>query len=94
LFDKEGQPVLAGWNRKILYHFSDTDEYWAMLVVDGRPEQPALGEIEDADIRITVSTETFVGLMNGTINGLKAVTTGKVKVKAAMSDMRKMQVFM
>ncbi len=93
MIDENGEPVLAGWTRKILYCFSDTDEYWYMQVVDGRPQPPVQEEIDDPGIRLTMSTETFIGLMNGTINGMLAMTTGKVKIKASMADMRKMKVF-
>lgn len=94
LINERGEPVLQGWDREILYCFSDTDEYWCMRVVDGRPEQPVQKESDDADIRITMATETFVGLMDGTLSGLKAMTTGKVRVRASMADMRKLQAFM
>ena len=92
MIDEEGKPV--GWHRKVLYHFSDTDEYWYMQVIDGHPQKLVQEKIDDPDVRITISTETFIGLMNGTINGMRAFTSGKVKVKASMSDMRKLQVFM
>ncbi|RLC75744.1 MAG: hypothetical protein DRJ03_25185, partial [Chloroflexi bacterium] len=89
MIGENGAPVLEGWNRKVLYHFSDTDEYWYMQVVDGHPQQPVQGEIDDPDVKIKMSSETFVGLMNGTINGMRAFTSGKVKVKASMADVRK-----
>jgi putative sterol carrier protein len=90
----DGTPVLPGWDRKIQYYFPDVEEYWAMVVEDGYPLPVTCEELDDPDIRLTMSTETFVGLMDKTINGLVAMTTGKVKVKASMADMRKMQVFM
>ncbi|HOT92692.1 MAG TPA: SCP2 sterol-binding domain-containing protein [Anaerolineae bacterium] len=90
----DGTPVLPGWDRKIQYHFTDIDEYWAMVVEDGRPQPVTREELDDPDIRLTMSAETFVGLMDKTLSGLVAMTTGKVKVKASMADMRKMQVFM
>ncbi len=94
MMDAEGAPVLPGWDRKIQYYFTDVDEYWAMEVEDGHPLPVRRAELDDADIRLTMSTETFIGLMNKTINGLVAMTSGKVKVKASMADMRKMQIFM
>ncbi len=93
---ENGDPVIENWNRKILYHFSDTDEYWLMTVTDGRPDPPTQqpDEVDEADIRLTMTTETFIGLMNGTVNGTQAFVGGRVKVKASMADMGKMQVFM
>ena len=91
---EDGAPVLPGWDRKIQYYFPDVEEYWAMVVEDGHPLPLTRAELDDPDIRLTMSVETFVGLMDKTISGLVAMTTGKVKVKASMADMRKMQVFM
>ena len=93
---ENGEPVVENWNRQILYHFSDTDEYWLMKVVEGRPEPPVQqpDEVDEIDIRLTMTTETFIGLMNGTLNGLQTFIGGKIKVKASMADMGKMQVFM
>jgi len=94
MIGEDGKPVLTGWNRQVLYYFSDIDEYWYMQVVDGYPQSPVQEEIEDADVKIKMTSEIFVGLMNGTVNGMRAFTSGKVKVKASMADVRKLQVFM
>ncbi len=94
MLDEDGKPRLEGWTRTILYWFPDVDEYWTMEVVDGYPQPPVQGACDDPDIQITMSTDTFVGLMDRTINGMMAVATGKVKVRASMGDTRKMGVFM
>jgi len=93
MLDAQGEPRIKGWNRTIQYYFPDVDEYWQMRIVDGRPEVPTPGESDDPDIRLTMSTATFIGLMNGTVNGMAAFATGKVKVKAAMADMGQMGIF-
>jgi hypothetical protein len=95
MLDANGEPVVKGWNRQILYYFPDVEEYWLMQVVEGMPEPPAQqpDEVDGADIRLTMAAETFIGLMNGTVNSTQAFITGKVKVKASMADMGKMQVF-
>jgi hypothetical protein len=92
---ENGEPVIENWNRQILYCFSDRDEYWLMKVVNGRPGLPVQqpDEVDEVDIRLTMTTETFIGLMNGTINGMQAFVGGRIKVKASMADMGKMQVF-
>ncbi len=94
MIDAHGAPVLPGWDRTIQYYFPDMEEYWAMVIEDGHPLPVMREELDDPDIRLTMSAETFIGLMNKTLSGLVAMTTGKVKVKASMADMRKMQVFM
>ncbi|MBN1483930.1 MAG: SCP2 sterol-binding domain-containing protein [Chloroflexia bacterium] len=94
LLDDEGQPVLPGWDRCILYYFSDLDQYWTMQVAGGVPEPAVQAEPDEADIRITTTSKTFIGLMEGSVNPMMAVAGGKVRVKASIADMRQMQVFM
>ena len=94
MIDDNGDPVLLGWNRKIMYYFSDIDEYWTMVVEEGVPEEPVQEEIFDPDIRIRTTAELFIKLMRGEMSGLRAMTTGKVKIKASMADMKDLKVFM
>ena len=93
MLDAQGEPKIAGWNRTIQYYFSDLDTYWSMRVVDGRPEPPVEQEADDPDVRLTMSAATFIGLMAGTVNGMAAFATGKIKIKAAMADMGQLGVF-
>ena len=80
-----------GWTRTILYNFIDTDDFFSFEVVDGAPGPIVEGEIESPDIRIRMSSETMLKLIRGQLNGMVAFTTGKVKVKASMSDFSKLQ---
>lgn len=95
MINEAGEPVLPGWTRQIQFYFPDLDEYWLLQVVDGVPQGvERLDEEQDAEVRISMSSDTFVKLMNRTLSGFVAMTRGLVKVKASMADMRKMQVFM
>ena len=95
MFDQNGEPVVKGWNKRILYYFTDVNEYWLVKVVVGKPEPPAQqpGNLDEVDVRLTMSTDTFAGVVNGEIPGLQAFTTGKVRVKASLSDLSKLQTF-
>jgi len=92
LLDKNGDPIFKGWNKQIAYCFSDTDESWLLRVVDGRPEPLVQQEVEEPDVRFTMTTDMMVGLMNGSINGIKAFLSGQVKVKASMADIAMLQI--
>ncbi|MFX1537597.1 MAG: SCP2 sterol-binding domain-containing protein [Promethearchaeota archaeon] len=91
VLDEKNAKLFKNWTRTILYFFPDTNEYFSIKVVDGKPEELIEGEIEDFDIRFEMATDTLVGIMNGTIHGLKAFSTGKVKLKASMRDIMKLQ---
>ncbi len=73
------------------YHFTDTDEKWYIKLVDGKTDEPVKGEVEKAEISYKMSTETFLEVMRSKISGLKAYSSGKLKVKASMPDLMKLQ---
>ncbi len=95
MLKSDGTPVLPDWTRQIVFHFPDVAQYWLLEVVNGQPQ--ALTMVEEApetEVQITMSSDTFVKLMDKTLSGFVAMTRGLVKVKASMGDMRRMQVFM
>lgn len=95
MINEAGEPVLPGWTRQIQFYFPDLEQYWLLRVDGGIPQGvERLDEEQDAEVRISMSSDTFVKLMNRTLSGFVAMTRGLVKVKASMADMRKMQVFM
>lgn len=94
MIDDQGNPVLKGWDRKIQFYFPDLNEFWMLTVVDGRPQLIEQEEDDETEVRLSMSSETFISLMDRTLSGFVAMTRGLVKIKATMGDMRKMQVFM
>ncbi|MBD3192385.1 MAG: hypothetical protein GF308_17230 [Candidatus Heimdallarchaeota archaeon] len=87
----ENADTFGGWSRSILYHFTDTDDFLHFKVNDGKPGPVEEGEIEDPDIRIKMATDTMIKLIRGKIKGMVAFMSGKVKVKASMSDFSRLQ---
>ncbi|NHJ47221.1 MAG: hypothetical protein FK733_05480 [Asgard group archaeon] len=94
LLTEENQKDLKGWTRVVQFHFKDIDEYWHFEVNDGVPGPLVNEEADDADIRIKMDEDVFLGIMAGEINRMKAFTSGKVKVKAALKDISKLTKFM
>jgi putative sterol carrier protein len=81
-----------GWSdRVMLYHFTDTDEYYHIRFQDGVPLPAAKGRVEKADVFYEMSTATFRAMSRKELSGLKAYAQGKVKVRAAMPDLLKLQ---
>jgi putative sterol carrier protein len=94
LLSEENQKELKGWDRIVQFHFKDIDEFWHFQVVDGVPGPLVNEESDDADIRIKMDEDTFLGVMNGTIKRMAAFTSGKIKVKASLKDISKLTKFM
>jgi putative sterol carrier protein len=64
------------------------------LIIDGRtaPTKIAVSD-DDADCTMICSAETFVGLLDGSVNGMKAYMSGKLKISGKDSladDMEKL----
>ncbi len=91
LLTEEAKKEFQGWTRIIQYHFKDTDEFWHFEVIDGTPRELVNAESEDAEVKFTMTEDTLLGLISGKINGMVAFTTGKVKVKASLKDISKLQ---
>ncbi len=95
MLNADGTPVLPDWTRQIQFHFPDVQQYWLLDVVNGLPQHLVQQDEEaEADVRISMSSDTFVKLMERSLSGFVAMTRGLIKIKASMADMRRMQVFM
>jgi hypothetical protein len=82
-----------GWNKTMQYHFTDTNEYWVMRLVNGAP-QPAekvQGPVEKPEIQYEMDTETLRAMNSGELSGMAAFQQKKLKLKASMPDMMKLQ---
>jgi putative sterol carrier protein len=80
------------WSGKVMqYHFTDTDEYYHIRFQDGLPLAAVKGKPEKADVSYEMSSEIFKAMSRKEITGLKAYAQGKVKVKASMPDLLKLQ---
>jgi ferredoxin/DNA-binding MarR family transcriptional regulator len=87
----ELQKVFRKWNKTMLYDFTDLRESWHFEIVKGVPGPLKKGSIEKPDIHYILSSNVLIGLSRGTIDGFKAFRTQKVKVKAPVLDLIKLQ---
>ena len=80
------------WSGKIMqYHFTDSGDYYHIRFADGLPQPAVRGKPEKADVTYEMSTQVFLAMSRKEISGLKAYAMGKVKVRAAMPDLLKLQ---
>jgi len=80
------------WSGKVMqYHFTDTGAYYHIRFQDGLPQPAVKGKPEKADVTYEMSSQTFLAMSRKEISGLKAYAQGKVKVRASMPDLLKLQ---
>ncbi len=81
-----------GWSGKVMqYLFTDTGQYYHIRFQDGLPLPAAKGKPDKADVTYEMSSATFLAMSRKELSGLKAYALGKVKVRAAMPDLLKLQ---
>ena len=82
-----------GWNKTMQYHFTDSGEYWIIRMVNGEP-QPAQkidAPLEKPEIQYEMETETLRDMNSGKLSGMEAFQQKKLRLKASMTDMMKLQ---
>lgn len=81
----------AGWNKTMQYYFPDRDEFYQVDFVNGETKPCAEGKAETADISYEMDTDTFIAIAQKKLTGMKAYQQKKVKLKASLPDMLKLQ---
>ena len=80
-----------GWNKTLQYYFTDINEYFVIELIDGEPQPVKKMKLENPDIMYTMDTDTFLKLNRGEISGFKAYQQKKLKIKATMAEIMKLQ---
>lgn len=93
--EKYSNPKVArhfkGWNKTLQYHFTDIDEYYVIELIDGVPQPLEEKKLDNPTIMYSMSVETFVALNKGEVSGFKLYQQKKLKIKATMPEMLKLQ---
>ena len=79
------------WNKTMQYYFPDKNEHWNIELKNGVPEEIQKGEVPNPAIRYEMDSDTFLAITRKEITGMKAYQQKKVKVKAKMADLMKLQ---
>ena len=91
---EKNQKKFKKWNKTMAWEFTDLEKTYHSILTEGMPADPIEGEPENSDVKIIVDSETWIGIMDGSISGMKAYTAKKLKVKGKMSDLMKLQKIM
>jgi putative sterol carrier protein len=77
---------LAGKDRVIQLALTDGHGYW-FHVLDGRLAEVQHGMHPKPDAVVTVSKHDLLAIFNGELKAMHAYLTGRVRVKASLSDL-------
>ena len=89
--DKRVARHFKGWNKTLQYYFTDTDEYFTIELIDGKPQPIEKKKLENPNIMYSMDTDTFLKLNSGEISGFKAYQQKKLRIKATMAEIMKLQ---
>ena len=82
------------WNKTLAMTFTDLEKTYLSTITLGVPSEPELVTIDKADVWIRIDSPTWIGIMDGNISGMKAYTSGALKIKGSMTDLLKLQKLM
>jgi len=88
------QAALKGFTKTLQFNFTDTNDSWLILAVDGTSATLTQEAVEKPDILVTITTDVLSGIMDKKINGTTAYMQRKIQVKGAMEDLMKLQKLM
>ncbi|HYU57752.1 MAG TPA: SCP2 sterol-binding domain-containing protein [Actinomycetota bacterium] len=72
-------------------HVTDLDAHWWTEMSDGRFSALAPGQPDGADIRIAMTSDDLVDLVDGRANLFSKVVAGHVRVDASLSDLLRLR---
>jgi putative sterol carrier protein len=84
----------TGFSRTFEYVFKDLGISFHIVIKNGIPGELQNTAAEKPDIQLTMDSQMFIEIMDGRTNGMKAYTSGKLKIKGSVTDMIKLQKLM
>lgn len=73
--------------RTLSLHITDLDVWYTTELAEGLLSPLVEEKPDGADIRITAKSDDLIGMIEGGVNLLAAVTSGRVRIKASFSDL-------
>ncbi|MHA1721661.1 MAG: SCP2 sterol-binding domain-containing protein [Candidatus Baldrarchaeia archaeon] len=89
--DPEVVKSLEGFTKTVLFEFNDLSTSYVLRIENGQLKELNEETVENPDVKITMSSETFVNIINKKTNPIKEYTLGKIKTKGSMTDLLKLR---
>ena len=81
----------SDWNANIQFNFSGDDaENWYVTIAEGNCSVAA-GDHENPSATINTASDTWIGMISGTVNPMQAFMSGQIKITGNMADVMKLQ---
>ena len=76
-----------GYNKKVVFHFTDTDEKWTVWLRQGVTEiQPFA--LDNPDITVTATENHWKEISAGVRSPLTAIASGKLSIEGGLGEFR------
>lgn len=82
---------LEGFTKTILFEFNDLGTSYVLRIENGQLKGLAEESVESPDVKIIMSSDTFLNILNKKTNPIKEYTLGKIKTKGSMTDLLKLR---
>ncbi|BFM15007.1 SCP2 sterol-binding domain-containing protein [Maricurvus nonylphenolicus] len=79
----------AGMDEVFQYHFKGDESFY--IVIKDNEHEIVKGEHAEPSVTFTTSVATFIGVADGSINGMAAFVTGKLRFKGNKTLAQKME---
>lgn len=89
--EEKNLKLFSGWNKTMQYFFPDTGRYYHFVLADGRPGPLIEDQAAHPEIEYRMDTDTFAAIAAKALDPVTAWKQGKVKLKAILPDMLKLQ---
>jgi putative sterol carrier protein len=83
----------VGRNLTMAYEFPDLETFFYTNFLEGKVEA-GLGELEDADIYLTMDSDIFDGMFTGSVNAAKAAMKGDLAFSGNVAAAMRLQSLM
>jgi putative sterol carrier protein len=91
LGDADVQERVGAHSRSVQFDCTDLEASFAVESEGGGVVSLREASLEAPDIRVTCESDTLVGIAEGRIDAMSAFMSGQLQVKAAFTDLMKLQ---
>jgi putative sterol carrier protein len=89
--DSEGSGSKPGFDRSVTCTIRDLGVVFGGRLADGQLRDIALTQSRDAQVRLTMTSDDLVALVDGQLKMASAWATGRVKVEAGVRDLMRLR---